>query len=217
MIGVAPSSFFPRYVRMRKYIILFLFFSLLSGAAAQMIVLTPEKKARAEKYTRLRLDYAKSKDYDPYDREYKKAEARAEQLFDQKKQQKALDTIEPFLKKNPYCISLLQAKAGMLREMGRIKEADEVRQTWFGVMDSIMASGDGRSPETAVQVISTAEEYALLSVREWKLLRQALITKNGHSYDVLTVKDTTKPDAEPFDVYFNVDIPLGSLEKKFSK
>ena len=193
---------------------LLLLLSLLPCAAAQMIVLTPEKAADAKKYTKLRLNYAKSKNYNPYDREYRKAEEKAWRMFkDEKKQQEALDEIEPFLKKNPYCISLLQTKAAMLREMGRTSEADKARQAWFGVLNSIMASGDGMSYQTAIHVIDVTEEYDVLGVREWERLKQVLVTHNGCRYDVLTVKDMNKPEAEPFDVFFNVDIPFRSIRK----
>ena len=203
---------------MKKYITLLLFLSLISSAAAQMIILTPEKAEIAKKYTKLRMEYAKSKNYAPYDREYKKAEEKAEHLFFvEKKHNEALAEIEPFLKKNPYCISLLQTKAIMLREMGKIEDADEVRKIWFGVMDSIMASGDGLSLETAMHVISTAEEYDVLSIRGWERVTQMLITHNKQHYDVLTVKDAKQPDAEPFDIYFNVDLPYRSIRKMFSK
>jgi len=140
-------------------------------------------------------------------------------FFEEKKQNEALAEIEPFLKKNPYCISLLQLKAGMLREMGKIKEADEVRQTWFGVMDSILASGDGRTPETAMQVITTAEEYSVIDVLDLRLIKQALVLKNGHNYDVMTVCKATEPEntEKTFDLYFNVDLPFASLHKMFSK
>ena len=54
---------------MKKHIALLLFLTLAANAAAQMILLTPERAERAKKYTQLRLDYAKSKSYFPYDRE----------------------------------------------------------------------------------------------------------------------------------------------------
>lgn len=203
---------------MKKYIISLVFLILAPAAFAQMIVITPEKAKRAKKYTELRLKYAKSKDYAPYDRDYREAEKKAERMFfDEKKHTEALAEIEPFLKKNPYCITLLQLKAAMLREMGKIKDADKVRQIWFGVVDSIMASGDGRSPETAVHVISTVEEYDVLRIREWDFVSQRLITHENHNYDVMTVKDRNKPEGEPFDVYFNIDLPFGSLQKMFSQ
>lgn len=182
-----------------------------------MIVLTPEKAAIAAKYTKLRLDYAKSKDYDPYDREYQDAAKKADSLFyKEKKQREALAVIEPFIKKNPYCVYLLQTKASMLRAMGKTNEADEVRQTWFGIINSIMASGDGKSFQTAMQVISVAEEYDVLRVLKWEMVDQAMTNHGSHFYDILTVKNTARPDVEPFDIYFNIDIPFSLMQKEYS-
>jgi hypothetical protein len=71
-----------------------------------------------------------------------------------------------------------------------------------GLMKSILASGNGRTLETAFVVISVEEEYAVL--RHYRLASgtQELVTAKGHSYDVLTAQTDTHEEAT---VYFNID------------
>jgi hypothetical protein len=60
-------------------------------------------------------------------------------------------------------------------------------------------------------VISVAEEYSVIGVQGSKKLQQALINKNGHSYDLLTVANKSGGKDE---IYFNVDrVMRWSVEK----
>lgn len=85
---------------------------------------------------------------------------------------------------------------------------------WYvvqGVVDSILRSGDGKTPETAYGVVAISEEYATMQQLGLGVTGQALVNANGHSYDVLTGEDR-KSHAKR-EVYFNIDPILGSLAK----
>jgi len=71
-----------------------------------------------------------------------------------------------------------------------------------GLMKSILASGNGRSPETAFVVISVEEEYSVLHHFRLASGKQELITGGGHSYDVLTAQTDAREEAT---VFFNID------------
>jgi len=71
-----------------------------------------------------------------------------------------------------------------------------------GLMSSILASGTGRSLETAFVVISVEEEYSVLHHYRLASGKQDLVTGGGHSYDVLTAQTDTHEEAT---VYFNID------------
>lgn len=74
-----------------------------------------------------------------------------------------------------------------------------------GLLDSILASGDGKSPETAFQVISTNEEYFLLQILGCQPKSQKFLEINNHHYDLLITKSTqTNEESE---IFFDVDIP----------
>jgi hypothetical protein len=71
-----------------------------------------------------------------------------------------------------------------------------------GLMRSILASGDGRTPKTAFVVVSVEEEYAVLRHHRLTPGEQTLATTEGHSYDVLTAQTDTHEEAT---VFFNID------------
>ncbi|HET9226960.1 MAG TPA: DUF4919 domain-containing protein [Thermoanaerobaculia bacterium] len=84
-----------------------------------------------------------------------------------------------------------------------------------GVIDSILASGDGKTAETAWVVIAVSEEYATVGVLGLQVVEQNLVrdAESGHSYDVLEVMDPETKTTQR--VYFNIDSVMGALSKKF--
>ena len=70
------------------------------------------------------------------------------------------------------------------------------------LVKSIVNSGDGKSPETAMYVIGVAEEYEALQELGLTQESQRLEQKNNRHYDVFAVRDST---GEKRDVYFAVD------------
>jgi Domain of unknown function (DUF4919) len=74
------------------------------------------------------------------------------------------------------------------------------------LLKSITASGDGKTPETAYQVIDVDEEYVLLRIMGVGLpKKQSYMHKDGHYYDALTLNDPSSKEERV--IYFNVDIP----------
>lgn len=98
------------------------------------------------------------------------------------------------------------------RELGDVKQAEFHRTVFKGLVDSILHSGDGKTPATAYIVVSVHEEYVVLSMLGLQPQGQALLQEKGHSYDVMKAKD--KKSGEPVTLYFNADIPFKSYEVK---
>jgi len=63
-------------------------------------------------------------------------------------------------------------------------------------------TGDGRTPETAMPVITVAEEYAYLRANGLHSKGQTLIHDGGHSYDLLNTVDRS---GQPHPLYFLID------------
>jgi hypothetical protein len=73
-----------------------------------------------------------------------------------------------------------------------------------GLIRSIMITGDGKSKESAFEVIGTHEEHIVLSVLGLPAFgTQALIAGKPHSYDVIEVNDAKS--GQKISVYFNID------------
>lgn len=82
-----------------------------------------------------------------------------------------------------------------------------------GVLDSILQSGDGKSPGKAYEVIAISEEYAVMSHLGLRVEGQALVDSDGHSYDLL---HGVGKNGERQDVYFNIDPLMTALNQQFS-
>lgn len=70
-----------------------------------------------------------------------------------------------------------------------------------GIHQTIVQSGDGRSPATAVEVIATIEEYEWLARRQLTPVRQAVHDIGPRKFDVLTAKNTEGVET---DYYFDI-------------
>lgn len=92
------------------------------------------------------------------------------------------------------------------RELNIADKADFHKFVLDSLLKSITDFGDGKTPETAFQVIQVHEEYVLLRFMGVGLPEsQSLLKKNGHSYDEIKFKDPKS--GQSMTIYFNVDIP----------
>ncbi|HEY6968910.1 MAG TPA: DUF4919 domain-containing protein [Candidatus Angelobacter sp.] len=91
-------------------------------------------------------------------------------------------------------------------ELQNASLSDFHKSVFAGLLKSITDSGDGKTPKTAYVVISTHEEYVLLSVRGLMPGRQSLVNEGGHNYDLLEARDPQSN--QTVKLYFNVDIPF---------
>lgn len=86
-----------------------------------------------------------------------------------------------------------------LSESGRESEAEHHFRWFQGLMESVIESGDGRSPETAFETISIGEGYDLLYFSGLRRVRQALV-REPVLVDLITA---TNEDGEEFSIYLN--------------
>ena len=187
----------------------------LATLRGQALKLSPEQVERAKAATELRLGYAASQDYDPYNPAVATAEKQCSELMKQKSFGAAIEEADRGLRGDRYNIDLLIAKAAALRALGRTEQAETVRQQWMALMDSILLSGDGKDFATAFRVISVDEEYSILRVMRIERVTQSLVEHDGSQFDVLSAKDPES--GRDFQLYFNIDLPMKWLNAKFAK
>jgi hypothetical protein len=165
-------------------------------------------------YTALRLMYAHSPDYDPF-RFDSEAHCTLSQAMDAGNLPSALVALKRLLN-----ACYLDIHAHMLAIDVYENLRAEHKETFHmkfatGLLDSIMRSGDGTKFEKAFIVISTQEEYALLRVLSLETIMQSLRENDGHQYDVF---ECLHPHTgKIIEVYFNVDLPIGWLDRKLGR
>lgn len=170
-----------------------------------------ERKERAKKAGEERMAFATSKNFEPYASKNSDALKKVNALMEKNDFETALKEVDEALAADPCDIDLWICKSSILRTKGDEAKANEARQRWFGLVDSILMSGDGKSFETAFKVISVREEYSLMSILGIAPGDQYLVVHEGVSFDKRMV---TTRDGSKITLYFNVDIPLKHLQKK---
>jgi ankyrin repeat protein len=162
----------------------------------------------------LRLAYTKTKDYKPYDSDDSTKNAASDAL----KRTNLVETIrlaESVLAKNYVDLDAHILCKIAYGEMWNSEKYDFHSAVLKGLAGSLYASGDGTTPETAIVVISVREEYFFMDANRLKMIKQCLITANGHAYDKVDVEN--KKTAEKTVIYFNIDIPYDWLTKNPQK
>jgi len=156
-------------------------------------------------YTRLRLSYMDSPEY-KQSKDVSGAEKSMMEELNKKDFSAALKDAEKVLDSEYVNIDAHYVALAANREMGATEKAEFHRTVFRGLIDSIRNSGDGKSADKAWVVISVHEEYVLLRVLGFKPSEQSLLQKDGHSFDVMKVKNVDDGTDQTF--YFNVDIPF---------
>ena len=103
----------------------------------------------------------------------------------------------PWLESCPVDLDVQFLRAIALKETGRSEESD-LHLSWYkGLAESVLASGDGRTPQTAWVVISVNEEYAVLRGLRVKPVSHDLLDGNIDAVEV------ERRDGKRVTIYFD--------------
>ena len=162
-----------------------------------------KKGDRTVDFTELRLAFYESSNYNPYSPmlTYRPLWG----ALAQNNYPEAIKIAESVFEKN-----FIEVNANMVahiayRETGDTERAAFHRFMADGLLASIKSTKDGKTPETAFEVISVSEEYGLMRSLELRPIKQSLIENKGHFFDALVVVDKTNQQST---VYFNIDKPF---------
>lgn len=184
-----------------------------SGAQAEFEALVTRVRQSDESvdFLQLRRLYSESDTYTPYRDD---AEASMIAAMEAGQYEAGLEIAKEILSRNYMNIEAHFAGAVACSEMQDAMCAAHHMFVARGVIQSILSSGDGKTPATAFVVVSTPEEYAVARMLRVRVQSQSLIrSDDGHAYDVLTVRDP-ETEAER-SVYFNVDAVLAATGRVF--
>lgn len=90
-------------------------------------------------------------------------------------------------------------------EIGDRQKAEFHKTVYLGLVNSIIASGDGKSPETAYNVVTTEEEYAVMRALGLSVWSQEIVWHGGRWYETLSATNTKTN--QTVKIWFNIDIP----------
>jgi hypothetical protein len=84
--------------------------------------------------------------------------------------------------------------------------ADHEHFVEFGLLNSIVTNGNGRSADTAWKVISIEEEYFIMRMAGMQLRTQSLINDKGRVFDRM---DVTTQDGKQLQLWFDIGLFFG--------
>lgn len=113
-----------------------------------------------------------------------------------------IDAADRWLKRCPVDGRVHMLRSYALSQLGREAEADAHRRWAHGLLRSILATGDGKTPETAWRTISVAEEHFLLLITGGRPASQSL--DPGPPPRHVIVVET--PNGSQVRVYFNPEM-----------
>jgi hypothetical protein len=161
-------------------------------------------------YTALRHAFVQSKDYDGYGSEMRPKFDELWPAFKAKDCAKVLAVSAEILKADYTLNAAHLVRGECLKLTGDASGAAREEAIGRGLLDSLRGSGDGKSIDTAYEVVTMAEERMLLSYLKLREVGQALIQSKGHQYDEITGRN--EETGETRTVWFNVDaLFLGSM------
>ncbi|MBX7155903.1 MAG: DUF4919 domain-containing protein [Candidatus Kapaibacterium sp.] len=163
-------------------------------------------------FTEWRYTYAKAAMYSPYGRDYDVMK-KVKEMMGAKKYKELYPILLAALENNYTDVDLHYYALIVSKQIDSTsKETQYHRWIVMGIYESITKSGDGTTPETAMQVITTAEEYFWLGMNGLNTTQQALSHSGGHALDVMSVVDEDNNSSK---YYFNVDRLFSSMNKMF--
>ena len=115
--------------------------------------------------------------------------------------QKAYELASAWLNQCPVDASAHMWAYGALKQLGDVAKADEHKRWYWGIIDSILKTGDGKSPRTAYVTISIAEEYKVLQYKGLKPVEQSVV--NGPPTVDKLIAVPMNNNGDKTTIYFN--------------
>ena len=161
---------------------------------------------QGEEFTKLRMAYAKQENFDPMWKMDPKREELAK-AYREKDFTKFATLSKAWLEQVPVDAEIHYVRAQALTNLGEWSGAAYHWHCFYGLIHSIAASGDGKTPETAFKVISVSEEYSLLGEIGAELIQQAL----KPPCDEMRVKLREGTETT---LYFDVSISFNAMQRQ---
>jgi hypothetical protein len=155
-------------------------------------------------FTALRTSYTQTQNYDPYSAGSVALTREAFQAANAKDCKTALEKADAALKLDFTNADLHMLRSNCLDQAGEKSQAMLELSLGRGLFNSIKASGDGKTPDTAYVVVTLREEGLLLAVLlDARETAQALLSTSKGPVDELTA--TNLKTGTVTKVYFNVN------------
>ena len=190
----------------KAFLVVLLFAAGLTEVAAE----PASTKTDVNFYTRLRMNYARRKDFNPawkIESEHLAAVA----AYQAKNYKRALKLSEQWLAKCPVDADMHGISASAARMLGDQQKYKRHVSAMDGFVQSILHSGGGLTPKTAYKIISVDEEYFLVQRLGGEILEQSLIDGTLDRLECKFADGATKQ------LYFDASIPINVMKAQMGR
>jgi|GEM_PF-2864500 len=120
--------------------------------------------------------------------------------------EKFIEKAEDWISQYPFDMNILYTLTFAYLQQGEYSKYAEKYFQYLGLVSSILTSGDGKSCETAFEIISTSEEYTIINELRLQFKSQGL----AGNCDIMTCEDR---DGNTVKLYFNVTNLFKNMRK----
>ncbi|NLH55718.1 MAG: DUF4919 domain-containing protein, partial [Rikenellaceae bacterium] len=106
----------------------------------------------------------------------------------------------------PFSIEQVFFTAIAYKEMDELEKSLVFFNKYYMLIETILSSGDGLSPETAMVVLNTSDEYSVINAIGFQAEMQSLTRINGKNYDIIKLFEN---DYNIEELYFDIDLFFG--------
>ena len=85
----------------------------------------------------------------------------------------------------PFSITMMQYRVYCLKALNRYEEAAKVREQSDIIIDAMLSSGDGTTPENCIHVIDVKNEYELVGILGFEPQGEEYMISNKYNYVVI--------------------------------
>ena len=176
---------------------------------------TAKKDVDSVNFFELRIAYTNSSGYNPYSSKWDKQKDKINKAFAKENYEETIKQAKKLYRKKYLDIDANSALAFCYKKVDSLELHEYHQSILDNIINSILASGDGKSEETAYIVINIDEEYMILRALSLQLQMQSLHHKNGNSFDVMKVDNPES--GESTEIYFNITLPWSKIEKAYGR
>jgi hypothetical protein len=158
-------------------------------------------------FTELRMAFARTSKYDPYSLQYRHLRNEMVAALDAGNFESALELANEFLSINYIFPEAHNVAIHAYDALKKPNDADFHRYVLKGLIESILASGDGATPQSAYKIVLIEEEYLILEVKGIKdPVNREEFVEGCDAFDGI---DSTS--GQMTTVYFSPRIPIQSF------
>jgi hypothetical protein len=184
-----------------------------AGAAAYDSLLARFKAGDPSVATALRMAYAASPAYDPYDTDRSDWKREMSDAFDNKDLLKAQELAKRILGRSYVDVDGHIGMAVARQEVGDSAGANHHFRLAAALLNSI-GEGGGRTPDSPMRVIAVAEEYSFLRANGLTRKGQSLSECRGSPCDHMEVMDPQT--GKTLTLYFDVSLPMRHMSARMN-